>query len=292
MGHTFAFEGILRIISVSAIIGYATNWVAIKMLFRPQKKRPILGHGLIPAQKNRIAFRLAQAVSKDLINPDLIKEKIHESGLVAKYRERITLYLKDFIESTEFREGLKQLFRQYFDDLLSDPELRAALARQIVQHLNNILEKNLMEKVALKVYTTVKGRDMQEVVEEAMDKMPMLLDAGLGRLDEIMEELHTKLEKQSLRIEEVFTTTLFRLINQLDVHDLVESNLRKFDETKLEGLILGATNDQLHYIQHLGAIFGAIGGLVIWEPMIAGILLATVAFTILLLDRLLGGAYS
>lgn len=291
LGHTFEYNGLLRIISVSAIIGYATNWVAIKMLFRPRKSRPILGHGLIPAQKERIAFRLAQAVSKDLINPELIQQKIHESGLVSQYRERVSIYLKDFLASEDFRVGLKTLFKNYLDDLLSDAEFRAALAKQIVEKLDNLLEKKFMEKVALKVYTTVKGRDTQEVIQEALANLPTMLDSGFDRIDEILDDLPIKMDEYGPKIEDLFTALLYRLINQLDVHDLVETNLRRFDESKLEGLILGATNEQLHYIQYLGALFGAIGGFVIWEPIIATLVLALIIATILGLDRVLGGRY-
>ncbi len=48
-------EGLLRTLSVSGLIGYLTNWIAITMLFRPVYKRPLLGQGLIPAQKIKIA---------------------------------------------------------------------------------------------------------------------------------------------------------------------------------------------------------------------------------------------
>lgn len=290
-GHLFEYNGLLRIISVSAIIGYATNWVAIKMLFRPRKPRPILGHGLIPAQKERIAFRLAQAVSKDLINPELIQQKIHESGLVGQYRERITVYLKDFLESSDFRLGLKSLFKDYLDDLLSDPEFRAELAKQIVEKLDTLLEKKIMEKFALKVYTTVKGRDTHEVIQEALANLPTMLDSGFDKIDEVLDDLPVKMDEYGPKLEDLFTALLYRLINQLDVHELVETNLRRFDESKLEGLILGATNEQLHYIQYLGALFGAIGGFVIWEPIIASVALAVIIVGILGLDRLLGGDY-
>src|SRR5699024_10100300 len=58
LGYTLNFSGLLKIVSVSGLIGFLTNWVAITMLFKPAQKRPLLGHGLIPAQKNRIAYRL------------------------------------------------------------------------------------------------------------------------------------------------------------------------------------------------------------------------------------------
>ena len=49
-------------ITVGAIIGYVTNWLAIKMLFRPQKEIRLRGKrlpftpGLIPKEKERIAL--------------------------------------------------------------------------------------------------------------------------------------------------------------------------------------------------------------------------------------------
>ena len=78
----------LKVLTISGLIGFMTNWVAIKMLFRPTYKRPILGQGLIPAQKDRIAYRLARAVSEDLINPEMIKKKIQESQAISRYREK------------------------------------------------------------------------------------------------------------------------------------------------------------------------------------------------------------
>src|SRR5690554_4398669 len=35
LGLALPFEGLLRIISVSGLIGFLTNWIAITMLFRP-----------------------------------------------------------------------------------------------------------------------------------------------------------------------------------------------------------------------------------------------------------------
>ena len=94
-GFNIEFEGLMRILSISGLIGFLTNWLAITMLFRPAQRRPIFGQGLVPAQKDRIAYRLAAAVSEDLINPDIIKQKIQESNAIAKYREQATDYIKE-----------------------------------------------------------------------------------------------------------------------------------------------------------------------------------------------------
>src|SRR5699024_2855244 len=115
-GINLQFEGLLRILSVSGLIGFFTNWIAITMLFKPARKRPILGHGLIPAQKDRIAYRLAQAVAEDLINPEIIKQKISDSNIISRYRERSTRYIKNIIDDPAFRDDLKQWVVGYIDE--------------------------------------------------------------------------------------------------------------------------------------------------------------------------------
>ncbi|MEX2400523.1 MAG: DUF445 family protein, partial [Rhodothermales bacterium] len=73
-------DGLLRIVSVSGLIGFFTNWLAITMLFNPRERRPIFGQGLIPAQRERVIYRLATAISEELINEEIIKAKIESSG--------------------------------------------------------------------------------------------------------------------------------------------------------------------------------------------------------------------
>jgi uncharacterized membrane-anchored protein YjiN (DUF445 family) len=286
-GYTFTFEGLLRILSVSGLIGFLTNWVAITMLFKPAKKRPILGQGLIPAQKNRIAFRLAQAVSDDLINPDIIKTKIHESDIIRIYRKRSTAYIKNIIDDPGFRSELKQWVVDYIEDMIGDPGIRAAIAQKIIIQIERSIKRNSLERLALKAYSFVKGQRMQHIIEDGLKDLPESIETGLERFDALLDDLPRRIEANSETIEEWVTSVLYKLINQLDVHALVEDNLRKYDEQRISEIILKATNEQLRYIQYLGGILGVIGGFVIWEPLLSTILLTVAGILILLLDKLL-----
>ncbi|HLR25003.1 MAG TPA: DUF445 family protein, partial [Fodinibius sp.] len=167
LGYTLSFSGLLKIVSVSGLIGFLTNWVAITMLFKPAQKRPLLGHGLIPAQKDRIAYRLAQAVSEDLINPEIIKKKISESNIISHYREKSTRYAKSIIDNPDFREDLKQWVLMYLNEMIADPEIRGALAKRILQQIEEAIQDKSFEKVALRAYSYVKGQQMQHIIEES-----------------------------------------------------------------------------------------------------------------------------
>lgn len=272
-GLSFTFEGLLRIISISGLIGFLTNWLAITMLFRPTHRRPILGQGLIPAQKDRIAYRLARAVSEDLINPEIIKRKIHESQAISKYREKATVYIKNIIDDPEFREQLKALVVSYVDEMIADPEVRSSIAKKLIQQIDEAIDENSFEKVAIKAYSFLKGREMQDLVESALVKLPTGIESGLNKMDLFLDDLPAKLDEHGIVIEELVTNLLYKLINQLDVHALVEDNLRQYDEKKLENLIKNASNDQLQYIQYLGAVLGTFGGFIIWEPVASMVVL-------------------
>ena len=286
-GVSLQFEGLLKILSVSGLIGFLTNWLAITMLFKPAQKRPILGHGLIPAQKNRIAFRLARAVSDDLINPEIIKRKINESNIIGRYREQTTRYIKSIIDDPDFREDLKQWVVRYLDEMIADPEIRGALAERILLQIEESLHDKSIEKVALKAYTYVKGQEMQHIIEEALVEIPKLVENGLDKVDDLLDQLPKKIDENSDAIEDIVTTLLYKLINQLDVHALVEENLRSYDEQHISNIIRSATNEQLRYIQYLGAVLGLIGGFVIWRPLLSVIVLVGLSGIVLMLDYLL-----
>jgi len=285
--YSIAAEGLLKILSVSGLIGFLTNWLAITMLFKPVRKRPILGHGLVPAQKDRIAFRLAQTISKDLINPEIIKQKIHESDIISKYREQTSRYLKSIIGDPSFRADLKIWVVNYIDEMIANKEIRAAIAQKMIENIEEALKDKSIEKVALKAYSYIKGQEMQHIIEDALTQLPSSVERGLDKVDDLLDDLPAKIEKHSDAIESTVTNILYKLINRLDVHTLVEDNLKKYDEQRISHIIRGATNEQLNYIQYLGAILGTIGGLVIWQPLISTLALALIVFIVIALDNFL-----
>lgn len=287
LNHTFQFQGLLRILSVSGLIGYGTNWLAITMLFKPTHKRPILGHGLIPAQKERISVRLAQAVSDDLINPEIIKQKIHESDAISRYRKISTRYIKQIIDKPGFRSDLKTWTVQYVEDMIANPEVRTAIAKNVLTQIENSIQETTLERAAFRAYTFIKGQEMQQIIEEALTQLPASVEGGLERFDIFLDNLPAHIEKNSTAIEQVVTSALYTLVNQLDVKKMVEEKLKSYDEQQISSLIKNATNEQLRYIQYLGAVLGVIGGLIIWEPLYCLILLIALGAAIFALDYLM-----
>lgn len=58
---------------IGALIGWGTNWLAIKMLFHPRTKRgvgPMKVQGVIPARRTELSIQVAEVIQKELINEE------------------------------------------------------------------------------------------------------------------------------------------------------------------------------------------------------------------------------
>ena len=73
---------ILIPVLVGSIIGYFTNWLAIKMLFKPHYEKKIFGltlpftPGLIPKERDRMAANIGNTVGEHLLSTETIVEAI------------------------------------------------------------------------------------------------------------------------------------------------------------------------------------------------------------------------
>lgn len=83
---------------LGALIGWFTNWVALKMLFYPKNPITILGykiHGLIPRRQAEMAAQIATVVSQDLLTSEDLGELIRNHG----GEERLMQWIKDLASS-------------------------------------------------------------------------------------------------------------------------------------------------------------------------------------------------
>ena len=64
---------------IAALIGWVTNYLAIKMLFHPHRPKKILGltfHGVFPKRQQQIAERLGSLVAKELFSVKDVTKQI------------------------------------------------------------------------------------------------------------------------------------------------------------------------------------------------------------------------
>ena len=285
-GYTVVLDNLLRFTAVSGLVGFGTNWLAITMLFRPREPRPLVGQGLVPAQRERVAYRLAQAVSDELINKSIIKEKIRESGLVAQYWDRLVAAAGDVMTDEAVRSEIKALLREILQDILARPSVQKRIvtltAEQVKAHASDGLSG-----LALRTYRFFGEEDFRGRLRETVQRLPASIDPLVDEIDPVLDRLPAELERRSDELEDLLMQLILRLVDALDVEPMIYENVRAYDERQLEMLLRRTTNEQLNYIKYLGAVLGIVGGFIIWAPAASLVVFTALGLAIYALDEIL-----
>ena len=285
-GRTSSVGELLQVLSVSGLIGFGTNWLAITMLFQPREKRVIIPQGLIPAQRERVIYRLSEAISKELINADIIKQKIQESGVIGRYRDLAVNVIRGTVEDPGFRADLKELASGYAQEVLGSEAVRREVAQLAVQKVEEQAGQGL-GGVALRLYRTFAEDDFQRRLDRALDELPSAVAPLLDRIDAALDAVPAKVEARADEIEEAATKAVLSFVESFDIRAMIQEKARGFDEAQLENLLKSTSNEQLNYIKYLGAILGVFGGFVIWQPVGALVLFVGVGLALWAADEAL-----
>ncbi|MBR1725538.1 MAG: DUF445 family protein, partial [Muribaculaceae bacterium] len=101
---------------VGAVIGYITNDIAIRMLFRPRQPKHIFGWhvpftpGIIPKEKNRIAGAIGTSISENLMNRDVLERNLLSDEMIAKVRQAVADFAYTQLHNDE---TVEQFARHY-----------------------------------------------------------------------------------------------------------------------------------------------------------------------------------
>lgn len=122
---------------ISALIGYITNVIAIKLLFWPRKPINLLLfklHGLLPKRQAEIAISIGELVEEQLLSIDDLFDKINTDEM----REKIITII-----SNVFRDRLHEVMPRIIPDKLVhliEDSLEKVLRQEAGNFINNVLE--------------------------------------------------------------------------------------------------------------------------------------------------------
>ena len=97
---------IIYILSISSLVGYWTNYLAIKMLFRPKEKTLLGFQGVVPANKNRIAEDLGRVVKEKFFHTEDIINYIEEKELIRKLFDKTKNIVDEKLKDKEVKKKI------------------------------------------------------------------------------------------------------------------------------------------------------------------------------------------
>ncbi len=261
------FEGLLRTVAVSGLIGYGTNYIAIHMLFRPLVRRPIWGQGLIPAQRDRIILRLAHGMHTHVLSQELIRKRVEETGLVKRVNDLVADGTIGLLRDEEFRREIKDAFLQALEAYAAREEVKTEIKSIIDKKLEGQMDKGI-RKLVLQTYKRYNREEYEAALDQLIGEIPELGAQVLARSEAQLDRLAAWIRKGKSQGAERIMEVFVKLLNSIDITDLLAKQMSYLDERKLERMVWEATNEQLVYIQNLGTFLGILGGLLIWAPLL------------------------
>ncbi|HUX12777.1 MAG TPA: DUF445 family protein [Spirochaetia bacterium] len=91
---------------LGAVIGYVTNAIAIRMLFRPLTEKRFLGvrvpftPGIIPRQRRQLAESMAKMVSTQLLNADSVRQHVNSASFQGGIREQVAQFTGHLLDAS------------------------------------------------------------------------------------------------------------------------------------------------------------------------------------------------
>ena len=123
---------------IGAGIGYVTNWIAVKMMFRPLKPVKIgkltvpFTPGILPKNKERIAKAIGNTISNNLLTENTLAESLLSEEKQKLIRESIERKIYEI--SNEEEITIKEKIKDYIDE-----DLYSKTTKYIKNKITNII---------------------------------------------------------------------------------------------------------------------------------------------------------
>ncbi|WP_444996679.1 DUF445 domain-containing protein [Aliikangiella sp. IMCC44359] len=385
------------IISLTANIGYFTNFIAIKMLFKPYQKTALGIQGLIPKNQSKLANALSSTLTEHFLSSEHWLEYIQQVQLIPKtinlvqnycYNwlqqpkslQQLNQFIRELLEQN--KEALNQLFTQFQQQIIHEisdnlepkqllehgfgwietqfienPKKMEFLIEPIIntiagnipliaQHLMATFDTHIEKQDTIKrsiaraarwsaniseddirnyLFRIVASTQFRQTLLEGLHTLiseykhrnqntpPNNLDFNFDKLinqfiqnqtnqidliqiitDKMQEAtqrsdfkktliqlvnpvfswLETQLTKPD--IENVIHKKIIQLIEHIDLREVVKEKANKFSPKKMEQIFHSMIKDQLVFIELLGALLGALSGLVLINPNLFSLITAIV----------------
>lgn len=278
---------------IGAVIGYCTNYIAVKMLFYPRKEIRILGHalpftpGAIPKGKPRLAKAVGNVVANTLLTADDIREKIFSEELEQEVVEKTMHVLSMDLHSMMMKSGISE---EQYDAVRT--RITDAVTEQVMTSIENIgvgdiiavegkriikdkvggsmigmlLSDDLLNSVIQPV-----GQEMEKYITENGESYirPEILTMA-ERLEESsplalcrrMEVEEEAMQRAIVSVYHQAADTVFdKIVKKFNIAEIIEDKINRMSVEELEKLVFTVMKKELDVIVNLGALIGGLLGI-------------------------------
>lgn len=278
------FLHVLKIISgpiIGAIIGYVTNYIAVRMLFRPYKQKRIgklkipFTPGIIPKRQPQIAKAVGKAVGEKLFT----EEDIKKSFSVMEFN--VKSLLKDYTfldvlskfdqDGTLSEKGVDYITDKLYEEvksvdlglIISEQGKKVFLEKKaslgmMAMFIGDKLISNVAGELKNKTNEYIEENGREIIRKKVKHKFEKLKGANLSEIcnNELIEGLLNDF------ISEFLLNFIQKGVEKIDVSKVVEDKINAMDVKELEKLCLSVMKRELNAVVNLGALIGFVLGII------------------------------
>ncbi len=278
------FLHVLKIISgpiIGAIIGYVTNYIAVRMLFRPYKQKRIgklkipFTPGIIPKRQPQIAKAVGKAVGENLFTEEDIKKSFSVMEFNVKSLLKDYTFL-DVLSKFDQDGTLSEKGVDYITDKLYEEVKSADLGLIISEQGKKVfLEKKaslgmmamfIGDKLISNVAGELKNKTNEYIEENGREIIRKKVKHKFEKLkgENLSEICNNELIEGLLNdfISEFLLNFIQKGVEKIDVSKVVEDKINAMDVKELEKLCLSVMKRELNAVVNLGALIGFVLGII------------------------------
>lgn len=281
---------------MGTIIGFGTNYIAVKMLFRPYNAIKIgkitlpFTPGVIPKRKNEIAKALGDTISKELFTNEDIKDVFLSDEIKEKVSSSIILNLKSDDKSLkelilknideEKYNNLKINIENFIAEKISEGLLKIDIANIIIEEGSKAIVESLkgnffggfISEDTIKKMAGPIGKNIEKYLRENVkDLVFPYIDLELSNLEsQSVDDILKKLEISDDRLKDIIENLYSKIVEEkmqtifdsLNISEIIQDKIKAMNINEIERLFMVVMKKELNAIVNLGAFLGLLLGLI------------------------------
>lgn len=282
---------------IGAAIGYFTNYIAVKMLFRPLypvylgKWQLPFTPGIIPKGRERLAKAVGEAVGEVLLTKKdfeqlLLSEQMQETvknQISILYQKGMTNQdtLKDTAEKLTNLESIDEFLTKTVDTVggllyhkVTEMDLGTIVGEKVAEIVRQKTQGTLFammlnDKMIAGIEQLVKKEFNQYLLEhgeemirgKTKEEVYHFADKTVAEVVEGLPVTEEKLEQiVSIFYRKIVTDYFGTIMEHMPISQIVEEKIQAMDVKEIEKLTLSVMEKELNSIVNLGAVIGLLIG--------------------------------
>lgn len=283
---------------IGAFTGYITNWVAVKMMFRPLNPIKIgnfklpFTPGLIPKNKPFLAKSIGDTISNELLNEETLKNSLLSTEIKNNIENQIDIFINNSkFDNTTLEEAISSLINsENYNQMLSliNEKISLSIFQTVVNaNLGTIIADQIeiaaKEKLKGSVFGIFGGNSLISSLKDNISNQlndyiqnnGQVIISGMVEnelikysnttIAEIFENFSSNIDIKHIILklyENIVISKISQILSTLNISNIVSEKINEMDCLELEKLILNIMKKELNALVNLGAIIGFLLGLI------------------------------